>query len=196
MPVVRLSPVYVLNVLRTSFNERYTHCDMKTIKDLEDHFGLTARQVHIRIDTLNPLLNGHVHRGKSNSILLDDNGFTLFRRLLELERDKHVTSHGAVELMKSELMTQTKEAVVNVYSDEVKAGHTAVKAGETVVVEGYREAFGVLKNQNEFLQRQVEKLLAQLNEKDTHIRALTAGPKPETTHPSRLQALRIALLGR
>jgi len=145
---------------------------MRTIRDLQQYFGMTARQIHLRLDALSTLLDGHLHRGKSNAILLDDHGFALFRRLVELERDQGLSCQAAVELMKEELSSSPEDAHANRSSADGKPGETGVKPGETVGIEGYREAIEVLKKQNEFLQRQVERLLEQLREKDEQLQAM------------------------
>ncbi|MFQ6117088.1 MAG: V-type ATP synthase subunit I [Candidatus Bipolaricaulia bacterium] len=71
---------------------------MYEIKDLQRTFGLTWRQINLRLDALLHLLDGHLQRGKNNRKLLDGYGFELFKRLLELERLKE-----ELERLKGEL---------------------------------------------------------------------------------------------
>ena len=101
----------------------------------------------------------HQRPGKANAILLDDHGFALFRRLVELECDQGLSCQAAVELMKEELSPSPGDADSNTDTADGKPGETGVKPDEPVGLEGYREAIEVLKRQNEFLQRQVERLL-------------------------------------
>lgn len=180
-------------------------CVMKSVKDLEQYFGLSTRQVHLRIDALEPLLHGHLYRGKSNAILLDDYGFALFRRLIELERDQGVASQTAVGLMEKEVEGSSDNRFVARGTADVEPRETDVGVSQSGVVEGYREAVEVLKGHNEFLQRQVENLTQQLQDRDEQLRALMPGRgssdagasgNERRERMSRWQALRYVILGR
>ena len=73
--------------------------DVKTISQLT---GLTSRQVYDRLEELSPLLDGHVMIGQHGRKLLDDYGFKLLQRLLELEKEG-LSREAAIKLIEEEL---------------------------------------------------------------------------------------------
>jgi predicted RNase H-like nuclease (RuvC/YqgF family) len=107
--------------------------------------GLSERQIHIRLAKLDDLLDGHIHTGKNNRKLIDDQGFAILNRVVELEKDG-IAVDLAVEQVRGELKG----------SDDIsKKGY--VNRGATVeLLEELRATISRLEKDKEFLQNQLE----------------------------------------
>jgi predicted RNase H-like nuclease (RuvC/YqgF family) len=107
--------------------------------------GLSERQIHIRLAKLSTLLDNHIHTGKHNRKLIDDQGFAILNRVVELERDG-IAVDLAVEQVKRELDNGDK---IGLKSD-VNRGIT------TELLEELRRTIERLERDKEFLQARLE----------------------------------------
>lgn len=107
--------------------------------------GLSERQIHIRLAKLATLLDGHIHTGKNNRKLIDDQGFAILNRVVELEKDG-IAVDLAVEQVEEELDNGDEIS----HSSDVKQGVTMELLGEL------RRTIGRLERDKEFLQAQLE----------------------------------------
>lgn len=144
---------------------------MWTIKDLTERFSLTEKQVRTRLTALDPILDGHCKTGKQNAILLDDDGFKLFERLIHIE-SQGITTKDAVKQMADEL----GKPYTNGQNPQGQAGATEsqaeVKQWAELAIATLQERINALERDKAYLQRQVEELLRQLQDKDTKLLAL------------------------
>jgi uncharacterized protein (DUF885 family) len=151
---------------------------MWTIKDITEHFGLTEKQVRTRLAVLDPILDGHCRTGKQNAILLDDDGFKLFERLIQIEQQgittKDAVKQMAIELGRHDGVERNHQGQALVDNGQTDGGRWAQLAIETL-----QERINSLEKDKAYLQRQVEQLLEQLRDKDTQLRALMPPPSAQ-----------------
>lgn len=107
--------------------------------------GLSERQIHIRLTKLASLLDKHIHTGKHNRKLIDDQGFAILNRVVELERDG-IAVDLAVEQVKHEL--DDSDGIR--HTSDVDQGITAA------LLEELRETIQRLERDKEFLQARLE----------------------------------------
>jgi len=107
--------------------------------------GLSERQIHIRLTKLAPLLSGHIHTGKNNRKLIDDQGFAILQRVIELEKEG-IAVDLAVEQVKEELNNGDQISI----STDVNRGITAE------LLEELRRTISRLEEDKRFLQTQLE----------------------------------------
>jgi len=173
---------------------------MATIKDLSERFGLSERQVRLRLTNLNGALQEFTQQGQYGRIQLTDGGVAIFERLIELERSGFGTTGAYAKLCEELKKSHSHES----YSPT----HTTVNVGQesrqpsSPQQEGpggaYEALFENLKIQIEELRRDKCYLQTKLDEALAKVPALPA-PRPVESQQqsmSRWVALRIALLGR
>ena len=122
---------------------------MYAVKDISELTHLTSRQVYDRITSLSPVLNGSLRTGSRGAKLLTDEGFAIFRRLIDLEGEGH-----------------SRESAITVIREDVKSTD-AVKTeltrndgeGEGKLVATLEQVIEDQKKEIEFLRAQVEKLM-------------------------------------
>ena len=119
--------------------------DVRDVKDLSAMLGLSERQIHIRLTKLAPLLSGHIHTGKNNRKLIDDQGFAILQRVIELEKEG-IAVDLAVEQVKEELNNGDQISI----STDVNRGITAE------LLEELRRTISRLEEDKRFLQTQLE----------------------------------------
>lgn len=166
----------------------YSSVNMFTVNDLSERFGLSPGSIRERLSAVAGLVESNIRRGRNNAILLTDAGLAIFDRLIQLERDGHTTI-TAIEEMKNDGQGALKTA-------HQPNDNRAIAPVPIELVTELRARVDEQTRMIGYLQVKLDEALTQVHEKDTHIRALTAGPRPEPIRPNRLQALRIALLGR
>lgn len=165
---------------------------MMNVQDLANRYGLHPKRVRERLAELGSLVDPHLVRGRQNAILITDAALAIFDRLVQLEKEGY-SIPTAVQVMQ-------KEALVQQPTNGHLNGDGAATDGSTPEVQEIVTQQNVtiqhLQKEVEWLRKMVETKDQQLSEKDQVIRAVTAGPKIETQHLSRWQALRLAILGR
>jgi len=119
-----------------------------SVKDLAKMLSLSERQVNLRIDQMSTLLDGHIRRGSRGKRMLDQNGFTLLKRVVQIEREKGISSKLAVEQVKEEL----EESKSLPSRDHVEVGQT------DVMVAMFRETIDMLKRELEAKEKEIERL--------------------------------------
>jgi DNA-binding transcriptional MerR regulator len=148
---------------------------MWTIKDLMERFGLSEKQVRIRLAALDPLLDGHCRTGKQNAILVDDYAFKLFERLTQIEKQGIITKDAA-----KQVATELGKPDEIGSSPQGQAWEGAGQAGgerwAQLLVEALQERVNALEQDKAYLQRQIEQLLEQLQEKDAQLKTLMLPP--------------------
>lgn len=75
---------------------------MYTVKDVAELTHLTSRQVYDRLTALSPVLNGTLRTGSRGAKLLSDEGFAVFRRLIDLEDAGH-SRESAITIIQGDL---------------------------------------------------------------------------------------------
>jgi DNA-binding transcriptional MerR regulator len=142
--------------------------DMWTIKDLAKRFGLSERQVRLRLTALDDLLRQRMFTGEFGRTLVDDDGFKIFERLRQLEA-KGLATSAAVEQLRQELSRDG-------------GGGKGDRASETVNRGQDSELIAILKAEVEelrrdkaYLQEQLARALQQLE--DLQRRALPPPPR-------------------
>lgn len=70
--------------------------------DIEDLLGLTPRQMRTRLSHLDGTITSYTYEGKRGATLLDETGFTILKRITELEKDG-CSIEDAAEMIKEEL---------------------------------------------------------------------------------------------
>ncbi len=156
---------------------------MYAIDDLEELLTLTRKQVYDRLRLLEPVLNGHITTGKKGKKLLSEQGFTVFRRLQELER-QGLTCEAALK--------QIEQETNNL---DLNGGTLQSHNSQPGLTQALQERIEEQTHSIAYLQRKVDELMGQLTSAHQEIRALSSGPKPESQHLTRWQAFRIAIFG-
>lgn len=137
------------------------------VKDLQKRFGLSRRQVHIRLDALSTLLDGHIHRGKKNAKILDQYAFSLFKRVVDIQSSTNRNVKEAVQQVDQELENKDSERdVLN-----VEQGNTP---REPSVTKELRAQIDQQQDYIEFLRQELEK-------KDKQIQQLLPPAKEEVS---------------
>jgi len=147
---------------------------MWTIKDLMERFGLSEKQVRLRLTALAPLLDGHLRTGKQNALLVDDYAIQLFDRLLQIE-SRGITTKDAAKQVASELgkPQEGRDSVQGqAQADEGQTTGTLREEPWLLLVEELQERIKSLEQDKAYLQRQVERLLEQLREKDAQLQTM------------------------
>lgn len=121
---------------------------MHTVKDVAELTHLTSRQVYDRITALTPVLDGTLRTGSRGAKLLTDDGFAIFRRLLDLENDG-LSRESAIEVIQEDLVTPDPDKTEGIRNDSEGEGKL-IATLEQVISDQRREI--------EFLRAQVERL--------------------------------------
>lgn len=119
---------------------------MYSVADLERLAGLTSKQVYDRLRLLSEVLDGHITVGRNGKKLISEQGFTIFNRLLELER-QGLTGQAAVKQIAGELKRPTS-------TDETPSS----TASESEVVGSLKLTIEILREENRWLRSQLENL--------------------------------------
>ena len=122
---------------------------MYAVKDIAELTHLTSRQVYDRITALSPVLNGSLRTGSRGAKLLTDDGFAVFRRLIDLEGEGH-SRESAIEVIQEDLENTGSKGTESNRSDR-EAGGKLISTLERVIDEQQREI--------EFLRSQVDRLM-------------------------------------
>lgn len=119
---------------------------MYSVADLERLTGLTRKQVYDRLRFLSEILNEHVTIGRNGKKLLSEQGFAIFNRLLELEREG-LTGQAAATLITKEL------------TSEKGTGDTqSSNNSESEVISSLKLTIEILREENRWLRSQLEEL--------------------------------------
>jgi hypothetical protein len=119
---------------------------MYSVADLERLTGLTSKQVYDRLRLLSEVLDGHITVGRNGKKLISEQGFAIFNRLLELER-QGLTGQTAVNQIADELKAPTS-----------KEETPSLSAGETEVIGSLKLTIEILREENRWLRSQLESL--------------------------------------
>lgn len=149
---------------------------MLTLRDLSARYGLSPRQTRRYWEAVSPLLAPYVQRGPHNVTLLSEQAIPIFDRLLGLLREG-LSVPAAAEKLREEMRSSGQ-------TDGMLAGNGGHTRGDP-----RDELIAILKAQLAEKDRQIAELLASVRE--LQMRAL-----PPAAPISRLQALKLALLGR
>lgn len=121
---------------------------MYTVKDVAELTHLTSRQVYDRITALSPVLNGTLRTGSRGAKLLTDEGFAIFRRLLDLENDG-LSRESAINVIQEDLVTADPDKTEGIRTDGEGEGKL-IATLEQVISDQRREI--------EFLRVQIDRL--------------------------------------
>ena len=121
---------------------------MHTVKHVAELTHLASRQVYDRITALAPVLNGTLQTGSRGAKLLTDNGFAIFRRLLDLENDG-LSKESAIKVIQEDLVTPDPGKTEGVRNDGEGEGKL-IATLEQVISDQRREI--------EFLRAQIDRL--------------------------------------
>lgn len=124
---------------------------MHSIKDLENHFGLSYWQTRKRIGLISNYFESEVKGGQNSKYWLTDSGLAILDRMLELEKDGHGPK-SAIEAIKEEIQKPDMESD-NLKSKQAKVDPKYVQR----------------------LESEVEFLREELKERDRQIRQLLPG---------------------
>ena len=119
---------------------------MYTVADLKRLTGLTSKQVYDRLRLLSETLNDYITIGRNGRKLLSEQGFVIFNRLLELEREG-LTSQAAVNLIAAEMKPEDEAAKTQSPND-----------GESEVIRSLKLTIDILREENRWLRSQLEEL--------------------------------------
>lgn len=161
------SPRFTLN----GVNGRET---MTGIQDLTGRYGLSDKAVRRRLDALSPFIAPYTTRGENNSILLTDNGLTIFDRLVQVERETKRSLTAAIEAIGNELNNGGKPFHQTVSKVEAHGGESPL------VIEVLRDQIEELKKDKQTLAQERDRLLSLLESKEEQILALMPGRSPVT----------------
>lgn len=129
---------------------------MLKVKDVSKLTGLSSRQVYDRLSALSTLLDGYLRTGQRGQKLIDDQGFAVFQRLLELEREGN-SRESAIKLIAEELSTNGEKAESIVRKD---GGSASILVGELRErIKEQTRAIERLEVENTFLRDKVDQLL-------------------------------------
>jgi len=119
-----------------------------TVRYLAKLTNLTSRQVYDRIAALSPILNGSLRTGTRGAKLLTDEGFAIFRRLIELESEG-ISRESIVKVIESELETSEPNKPEAVRKDRESVGDLVQTL--QAVIEDQRQEIAFLRRQIELL---------------------------------------------
>jgi len=122
---------------------------MYAVKDISELTHLTSRQVYDRLTALSPVLNGSLRTGSRGAKLLTDQGFAIFRRLIDLEGEGH-SRESAIIVIQADVKSTDTVRAEPIRNDGEGAGKL-VATLEQVIAEQKKEI--------EFLRSQVDRLM-------------------------------------
>ncbi|MBI1729771.1 hypothetical protein HYR53_04050 [Candidatus Acetothermia bacterium] len=94
---------------------------MLTLQDLADRYGLSYKQVRDRMTALGPLIDPYLLDGKQNTKLLNDSGFAIFDRLVQIEQHDHLTMKAAAAVLAHELESNGKSSGLGDLGKQINA---------------------------------------------------------------------------
>jgi len=142
---------------------------------LMKEFGLTEDQVRYRLDRILPLLEklGHtIRRGANNKILICDEGFSLFKRAIEMERSGE-SWHSVLRTIQFELQPSSLGELRRHYERQIEVLERQIQ-----ILEGQLE---FLRRQNEDLREMLRKLMERATAGLSGAGADPTKEKPPTT---------------
>ena len=122
---------------------------MYAVKDVAELTHLTSRQVYDRITALAPVLNRSLRTGSRGAKLLTDEGFAIFRRLIDLEGEGH-SRESAITVIQEDVRSTDTVKVEPIRNDG---------GGEGKLVATLERVIEDQKKEIEFLRSQVEQLM-------------------------------------
>jgi len=137
---------------------------------LMKEFGLTEDQVRYRLDRILPLLEklGHtVRRGANNKILICDEGFSLFKRAMEMERSGE-SWHSVLKTIQLESQPYSLGELRRHYEKQIEVLERQIE---------------ILHQQLEFLRRQNEDLREMLRRLMDKATSGASGAEPTKEKP-------------
>lgn len=143
-------------VLSDSLRLEYNQLAMMDIKAISEMTGLSARQVYDRLDALSVLFDGHLMTGQRGKKVLDDYAFTLFRRLLEVEK-QGISRQAAITLISEELEMTDRKRDNPIRNDGEAVGILVEELRERIKEQA--ASIERLESENGFLREKVDQLL-------------------------------------
>lgn len=166
---------------------------MLELKAVAKRVGLSEHQARRVLRGLTPLLQPHIKRGKDNRILVDDSGVAIVERAIELWQGGKPLNRLCAALTE-ELTTPTSAPADDISNEVSNPEQPALNVHQTGF-DPTAELVNVLKFQVERQANEFDTLRNRLADLEDRLPAL-----PATTDSrqriGRLQALRIAVLGR
>lgn len=150
-----------------------------SVKEIAERFGLSERQVYIRLEQLDSILVGHVKRGEKNAKLLDDFAVALIDRVNQLENDGVLLSDAVKQVIEETHNLNQKSETQDVDQRE--------PARETDHAE---ELINHLKNENEFLRGELQRTLGIVENTQAML------PKKSESRTSRWEHLKSLITGK
>ena len=145
---------------------------MYTLADLERITGLTENQLRDRLSLLSPIVGDDLHRGSRGKILVGDRALAALRRMIELEQEGL-----SPKVAQSRIMGELAQPHPNGQSSSDDLWQRLLAEKDARIAD---------------LQAERDRLLKLLEDLQARIPALP----PAAPQLSRLQALKIAILGR
>lgn len=150
-----------------------------SVKKTAERFGLSERQVYIRLEQLDSILVGHVKRGEKNAKQLDDFAVALIDRVNQLENDGVLLSDAVKQVVDETQSLNQKDSNQDVEQRE--------PASET---DHAQELIDHLKNENGFLRGELQRALGLVENTQAML------PKSSDARKSRWQHLKSLISGR
>jgi hypothetical protein len=100
---------------------------MLTLQDLADRYGLSYKQVRDRMTALGPVIDPYLLDGKQNTKLLNDSGFAIFDRLVQIEQHDHLTMKAAATVLARELESNGKSSGLGELGKQINALQSRVE---------------------------------------------------------------------
>ncbi len=82
-----------------------------SVNDVAATLGLSVPQTRRRLDAIVTDLDGDLRRGSRGKILLTENGLSLLRRAVDLEKERGLTCKDAMRVVKEEMGNPDNKAV-------------------------------------------------------------------------------------
>lgn len=123
---------------------------MYTVADLERLTGLSRKQVYDRLRELSGILEEHITIGRNGKKLLSEQGFAIFNRLLELEREGQTREAALQTIVKERSTDQGKEG--KLWESESKP------EGNPELIRSLQLTIEILREENRWLRKQIEEL--------------------------------------
>lgn len=149
-----------------------------SVKEIAKRFGITERQAYIRIDQLDPILEGHLKRGEKNAKLLDDWAVAMIDRVRQLESDGMTVSEAVKQVIEeTQSLDQEPEKLDVLQRDPL---------GDT---DHASELINHLKSENDYLRDQLQEALSVVK----HTQAML--PENSSARLSRWEHLKAVFTG-
>ena len=158
---------------------------MLTTENLTERYGISDRALRRRLASLEHVLGPYIKRGPNNALLFDDGALAVLDRLVQVERELGLGLNDAAEQVRKELQNSLSSSA----GDRQKPAELGFEVEK--LIESYEAR---IREQSQM----ISYLQSKLDETITKIPALPS-PQPNgngVPRQSRLQALRVAILGR